>query len=254
MLKKAIRTAQNFFPGLAEAKNHAYHFARQRLGQVHERDFAAIPLLPHDASALLLDIGTNRGQSILAIRHYRPDARIVSFEPNPIMFAWLPRHFGDADGVRLINRGLGPEHVERALFIPSYRGFVYDGIATFSRSSVTAYCGPQTLYVYDPARLTISETVCVIDTLDSFALAPGFIKIDVEGFEYNVLLGARATLERHEPVLMLERSYGDARVQPLLRELGYVEVVARRDATRFELGGSQGLNMVLMMDRRLHAS
>jgi hypothetical protein len=31
-----------------------------------------------------------------------------------------------------------------------------------------------------------------------------FIKIDVEGYEYNVLLGAEATLKKHHPLLFIE--------------------------------------------------
>ena len=251
MLKKAIRTAQNFFPFLSEAKNEYYYLTRRYLGQVHDRDFAAIARLPRHADDLFIDIGANRGQSILAIRHFRTDARIVSFEPNPVMFDWLERHFGGTPGVRLVNSGLGPAHARLALFIPSYRGFVYDGIATFSRDAVSAYFGPQTLYFYDPIHLAIQETECVIDTLDSFQLAPSFIKIDVEGFEHDVLLGAGATLAAHEPVLMLERFYEDARVRPLLETFGYAEVVPRSGGG-FERGESAGLNMIMMTDSRLH--
>ncbi len=251
MLKKAIRTAQNFFPFLSEAKNQYYHLTRRYLGQVHDREFSVVARLPRRDSDLFIDIGANRGQSILAIRHFRPDARIVSFEPNPVMFAWLERHFARTPGLRLVNCGLGPAHEKLALFIPSYRGFVYDGIATFSRDAVSAYFGPQTLYFYDPSHLTIRETECVIDTLDSFQLAPSFIKIDVEGFEHDVLLGAANTLAAHEPVLMLERFYEDARVLPLLDTFGYAEVVPR-SGEGFERGQSSGLNMIMMTDRRLH--
>ena len=44
--RKAMRTAQNYFPFLAEAKNSLYHFARSRLGSVHDREFAALAHLP----------------------------------------------------------------------------------------------------------------------------------------------------------------------------------------------------------------
>ena len=35
----------------------------------------------------------------------------------------------------------------------------------------------------------------------------GFIKIDVEGHEHAVLLGAEATIDRHRPIVLLETEY-----------------------------------------------
>ncbi len=61
-------------------------------------------------------------------------------------------------------------------------------------------------------------------TLDSFNLDNvSFIKIDVEGHEIEVLKGARATLERNKPVMVIEvygRSDKDDRLD-FIRSLGY---------------------------------
>lgn len=252
MLKKAIRTLQNFFPMLAETKNDVYHVTRKHLGLVHDREFAMIRALPPGPEDLFVDVGANRGQSILAIRHYRPDARIVSFEPNPAIFARLRHRFGDTPGVRLENVGLAPRPGEWTLFVPSYRGFVYDGLATFSREAAASHLSPDTLYFFDPAHLAVAEHSCTARTLDSFNLRPSFIKIDVEGFEHDVLEGGLETLRQHCPVLLLERCYGDERVGTLLAGLGYREVVL--EGGRFVPGHSDGLNMVMMTDRSRHAA
>jgi hypothetical protein len=59
--------------------------------------------------------------------------------------------------------------------------------------------------------------------LDSFACAPAFLKIDVEGMELDVLLGAQATIARARPVIAVEADR-EARVPALvafLREKHY---------------------------------
>lgn len=76
--------------------------------------------------------------------------------------------------------------------------------------------------------------------LDSFDLSPDLIKIDVEGFEGEVLLGAKETLARSTPVVVFEdnglgeKFYGADWVDPkhVLREAGYT---ARRRIERDEI-------------------
>lgn len=65
--------------------------------------------------------------------------------------------------------------------------------------------------------------------LDSFLpkVKPDFIKIDVEGFEFNVLRGARNMIMKHKPVIFIEenglgKKYGhyDDRASALLQRWG----------------------------------
>lgn len=53
-----------------------------------------------------------------------------------------------------------------------------------------------------------SKTIKVnVKTLDSYNYRKvDFIKIDVEGFEYNVLLGGEKTIEKYQPVILFEYS------------------------------------------------
>jgi hypothetical protein len=54
-------------------------------------------------------------------------------------------------------------------------------------------------------------------------LAPCFIKVDVQGWEYNVLNGGRETLRNFEPVLLVESFREDPRMVKLAEEIGYEE-------------------------------
>lgn len=253
MYRKAVRTAQNWFPGLREAKNRFYHWSRSTFGLLHDRDFALIGRLPVRADDLFVDVGANRGQSILSLKRVRPDAAVVSFEPNPAMFRWLVARFEGRPGVRLVNVGLGRRAERRTLYTPRYRGFAYDGLATFSAAAARAYLSSETLYGFDPAKLTVEEAECETRTLDSFDLKPTFIKIDVEGLEHEVLAGGAFTLIAHEPVLMVERYHDNPTLQPMLASLGYVEVRPQTGAEGrgFVRGQTDSENMICMTPRRL---
>ena len=64
----------------------------------------------------------------------------------------------------------------------------------------------------------------VVRTLDSFEFdGVSFIKIDVEGFEINVLKGAMQTIQKSKPVMIIEiwdRMYEYSMSQDVFKELG----------------------------------
>lgn len=74
-----------------------------------------------------------------------------------------------------------------------------------------------TVWIATPAGNTgnahISEAgeECKVLTLDSVALDPiDFLKVDVEGFEYDVLVGGEQTIRRDRPVIVVEQKPGHA--------------------------------------------
>jgi FkbM family methyltransferase len=59
--------------------------------------------------------------------------------------------------------------------------------------------------VADAEVMQIAVAEVTLDSLtDSYKLNPGFIKVDVEGYELDVLLGAQATLQTARPVILVE--------------------------------------------------
>ncbi len=249
MIRKAIRTAQNYFPALGETKNDVYHWSRKTFGLIHDADFNALAGLPQRYDDLFLDVGANRGQSILSMRRFRSEAQIISFEPSPRIFRWLQSHFANEPGVRLANYGLSDRASIRTLYTPHYRGFPYDGLATFSRETADKFLSSETLYGFDPSHLHVALDTCRTCTLDSLKLTPTFIKIDVEGCEHEVLAGGMKTLQACEPVLMVERYYPNGELAGLLDALGYVEVEPWRG--RFRRGATDRPNMFCMTPNRL---
>lgn len=62
-----------------------------------------------------------------------------------------------------------------------------------------------------------------VTTIDALNLNPSLIKIDVEGMEPEVILGARETIKRCQPIIYLECNRKDTKdVATVLAEIGYV--------------------------------
>lgn len=90
-IKKSIRSILLLFPKaydfIYETK-HKYFF-NFVLKKVHEQDFNAFKLIGDQDSPFFLDVGANAGQSALSIFTVKPNAKIVSFEPNTSNYAYF---------------------------------------------------------------------------------------------------------------------------------------------------------------------
>jgi FkbM family methyltransferase len=146
----------------------------------------------------VLDVGANVGAHTLSLaRLVGPTGRVHAFEPTAFAYRKLLR-----------NLSLNPELASR---VTTHQCFL---------TRETSHGPPQ--HVYSSWPLVGSRNVhpkhrgqekstsgAQATTLDRIILEHGepavdVIKIDVDGFEYDVLLGARAILSRHKPILVME--------------------------------------------------
>lgn len=138
---------------------------------------------------IALDIGANRGVYSYVLSTLCE--RVVAFEPNPKMFAILKR--GLRKNATAHQVALSNANGEAELSFPLVPG-KQDKFSN-QRASLLTHDGAS------ERRVVRVQT----RTLDSFGLRNvGFIKIDVEGFEQSVLDGARETLARERPTILVE--------------------------------------------------
>lgn len=161
-----------------------------RVGSVFEPEM--VNLFQTLARGTVLDIGANIGCTALLFSKL---ADVVhAFEPSPTTYRLLQRNTCDADNVVTHNIGLGEMPGESELtFAANNRsgGFVSDKTKASSGHTVEKI-------VIDTLNNTISKLA--LKNID-------FIKIDVEGFEANVIKGGREVLAHHRPAVVLEMNH-----------------------------------------------
>lgn len=99
-------------------------------------------------------------------------------------------------------------------------------------SDKKGFCSIESGIRNDGQSHVISGNSIQVITVDELNLKPDFIKIDVEGMEYNVLKGACGTIMRNRPVVMIEENelslnYGHSvgRASKLLKKWGMKPLV-----------------------------
>jgi FkbM family methyltransferase len=144
---------------------------------------------------LSIDVGANKGIYSLFLLHY--SARLVSVEPNPMLSAYLERKFHGLNA-EVMNCAFGSTPGRTSLAIPYVGSLPLHGWA----SVVAGFDGSE--WKGQPITRTDNIEVDVkrLDDLDFRDV--GLVKIDVEGFEPQVLDGARETLRRDRPNLLME--------------------------------------------------
>ena len=155
----------------------------------------AFRFLPASTSLDLvcLDIGANVGEYTKAILEFFPKAKIHLFEPHPYLIESLTKSFSTNPNLAIHELALGAHASKQSLYFNEL-GSVLSSL--FQRKNL-------------PDGLELDKSVFVdVSTIDieckRLKLEPGFIKIDTEGNELEVLKGAIETILKFEPVVQFE--------------------------------------------------
>jgi FkbM family methyltransferase len=179
-------------------------------------------LLPHDKSynalrhfialkpnGLFLDVGANDGMSALSFRRFDKNYSILSLEPNRLLEPSLQAIKARDPRFDYLMVGAGSEPSQLAFHVPIYRGVALHTFTSMNAAHVRAALAAS--FGESIAAEASSEVVAgTIIRVDDLSLEPTIIKVDAEGYNYDVLVGSEATIHRSRPFVMIEVEPGEA--------------------------------------------
>ncbi len=191
------------------------HYATSFEGRA---EFAAIAQMARDPGGVLFDIGAHCGLISTLWCAANPGNRVFSFEPSPALNQRLAEirelnQFGERMNVNQI--GIGEANGTAAMLMDPVGGFVQS-----RHFDHTMWSAPESIDV-------------AIESIDGASarlkVVPDFIKIDVEGYEYEAIKGSLSFLSRHRPTIFLElhlnyleqRKLSPKSVVEFLQQCGY---------------------------------
>ncbi len=150
------------------------------------------------SDSIIIDVGAHAGQFTKLFAALVPEGHVYAFEPGGYASSILKRviHLYRLRNVTHINKGLGKQYKKENLNIPvKQSGSLGFGLSHIGNNK-------------QDMRTTVSETIEII-MLDSFAenqnlVKIHFIKADIEGWEMQLLLGAKSIIQKWHPILTLE--------------------------------------------------
>jgi len=159
--------------------------------------------LVHPGDGLFLDIGANDGVSAIGFRHIHSDYRIFSIEPNRYHEPTLKLVKKKLKRFDYLIAAAGSETGQKVLHMPFYSGVPVHTAASV-RPEFVEHSMKGQFKNFGKEKIVILQQIVDVIRVDELNLAPDIIKIDAEGYDYQVLLGLAGTVSTHRPFLMVE--------------------------------------------------
>lgn len=184
--------------------------------------------------AVVLDIGTNKGQSIEFFSQFDQVSRIFGFEPNPSLYKRLVLSYGGNNKVEIANLGVSSKNGKMIFYenlldeTSSFEELNYDSIYLKKKAKVLGV---------SPSDIITNQYEVEVIKINDFILNQNLttvdvIKIDVEGHELHVLNGLFENkgsyqinyiqIESHEDDMYKNRNDFQS-IPKILHENGFVE-------------------------------
>ena len=151
-----------------------------------------------DKSKNALDIGVYRG--VYSLKLSQNFNQIHSFEPNPLLFPYLNINLKKIiKNINLYNLALSNKSGETELKLPVRSKSIFkENIEELYQLGAASIHPKNEFEDFKKVRVKI-------DKLDNISINNiGFMKIDVEGHELEVIEGAKVTITKDKPILVIE--------------------------------------------------
>ena len=155
---------------------------------------------------IMIDVGSHQGEFIARFLNFKKIKKFYCFEPNKVLFKKLYKQYKNNKKISLYSTALGDNKSVKKLFLSN---LTYNStMSSFNKKS--NYLKFKNLLIKDQNNfryLNVNQ-----NTFNNFFkyknIKKSFLKLDVEGYEYNVLIGANKKIKEVKYIL-IEHQFSD---------------------------------------------
>lgn len=165
----------------------------------------------------ILDIGSNHFQICNIIHSLKVELKLFCFDPIQINNKFNKK----LKNLKFYNYALGDKNNKKLFYTPYYKSFRLDSLASFTKKNIENYIN-KNLPFYKK-KIYYSVKKIKVKKLDSHKIKFQFIKIDTEGFEYQIIKGALKLIKKNNPIILLEINKNLNKIYKILHKIGYAK-------------------------------
>ena len=258
-------TQQGFFLNLLErlcrSNLYLFIFSRFLTGSfltkfIYDVDFKIIKILEKNGyfenlNNPIIDVGGNDGMSYKTIRNFLKKNRIISFEPINYNLKKLVKLEKRDKNFKVYNYGLSnKKSSHKKLFIPFFKKYAITQFACIDKNGVINRL-KKSLYVRNLLeKIKINFYKIKIKKIHDYRLCTPFIKIDIEGHEYECSLGAKKTIKKYTPTIMVEYDRKICnKIFKLLKKMNYQKYFYDKKTNSVKIHNNQNVFNVFFINK-----
>ena len=182
-------------------------------------------LLPYEIlkcfpEGLCLDVGAAAGFSTKRMLLANPKCKVIAFEPFEGNLPHLKNVLSEIEGWSLVPKAVSNFSGKGGFFVSStVKGTEKNWQRLIGYSSIGHLIPLEKIGRYESERTSTVDVCCIDEYVTEHVL---FMKMDVQGAEFEVLQGAKETIKNHGISVIYVEFSGDLRVLEFISELGYV--------------------------------
>lgn len=144
-------------------------------------------------NSVFVDVGANVGQTLIKFKSINNNMEYIGFEPNPACMKYLYAlvEMNRFENISLYTLGLSLKNEIQHLYADNIHASGASVIKDFRKKKKIVYTMNVSLVRGDDFFINLEKKI-------------GLVKIDVEGFESDVLIGLEETIRNHKPLIICE--------------------------------------------------
>ena len=250
----------NIFERICRSNIYLFLVSRYFIGKffskiIYDSDFKIIKILEKNnffkKKNMILDVGANDGMSYSILRKFSKNTKIISFEPNIYNYKYLKKLKKKDHLFNCKNIALSNINKKQFFFTPYYKNYAITQIAGVNKTGVKNRLKKSLFIKNILAKIYLKKETLKTKKLDNFNYKPRFIKIDIEGHEFECIQGSIKTIKKYKPILMVEYDRKICnKIYLLLKKYNYQRFIYNKFDKKIEKFNNQEVFNIFFINKK----
>tara|TARA_A100001015_G_scaffold164747_1_gene183180 strand:+ start:2344 stop:3165 length:822 start_codon:yes stop_codon:yes gene_type:complete len=193
------------FEKFLKKKPLLFYFASNLLSYLdfllpYETDWYFFKNIKIKKNDVIFDVGAHHGESVKVFRRFFQNT-IYCFEPNKRAFKKLETNTKKFENIKIFNFGISNEETNNILYTPKINNFFFDLLGSDNLLGVKKNLSR---VGFDKSNFKFQKDIVKFKKIKKKIKKVSIIKIDVEGFEFEVIKGLQNIIKINKPLIFIE--------------------------------------------------